>query len=146
MLIVGQNDWQNKGPTHGPQPRKPRAHALAHKHQQSINSGNLISQNQCSTRLHRISSHPISFHSTLHQSQHKGRSNGNCGLSHWHTYVHRNALKPYHKTNVTPDRASNAFPMLNVRSLQNKGSNHKHAHVAISSSRCGTLTRLSNDV
>ena len=54
--------------------------------------------------------------------------------------------KPDHKTNVTPNRTSNAFPMLNVSSLQNNGSNHKHAHVAIFSSRCGMLKRLSNHV
>ena len=87
MFIIGQNNWQNKGPAHGPQQRKPRAHALAHRHQHSINPGNPISQNQCSTRPHRISSHPISFHSTLHQGQHKGRSNEICGLMHWHTYT-----------------------------------------------------------
>ena len=80
--------------------------------------------------------HTIAFHSTLHQGQHKDRSNESCGLMHWHTY----------KINVTPNRDSNAFPILNVRALLNNGSNRKHAHVAIIPTRCGTLTRFSNDV
>ena len=135
MLIIGQHVWQNKGPAHGPQQRKPRAHALAHKHQHSINPGNSyikINAPHDFITFH----HPIQFHSTLHQGQHKDRSNESCGLMHWHTY----------KINVTPNRDSNAFPILNVRALLNNGSNRKHAHVAIFSTRCGTLTRFSNDV
>ena len=54
MLIIGQHVWQNKGPAHGPQQRKPRAHALAHRHQHTINPGNPRSRNQCSARLCKL--------------------------------------------------------------------------------------------
>ena len=146
MLIVGLNDWQNEGPAHGPQQRKPRAHALAHTHAPTLNSSRKphISKSMLhTTSSHFISSHFISFHpaSGPTQGPHQRKLR-----AHALANIHRNALKPDHKTNVAPNRASNDFPMLNVRSLHNNGSNHKHAHVAIFSSRCGMLRRFSNDV